>query len=75
MCGFYPDLHITYFLSLYGEHHECSSHPELQHISEFHQIRETKRLAKYTLMQYNFTLDAIETELEGESCEMSTEHF
>jgi len=63
-------LHHTHVWSLEGEHHVFSTHLKLENISKFEQILEAKRLAKEVLKEYHFTHYTIETELDGESCEL-----
>jgi cobalt-zinc-cadmium efflux system protein len=67
-------LHDTHVWSLEGEHHVFTCHLVLENISDFHQIHETKRSAKDILKEYDFTHYTIETEVDGESCEMSVDH-
>ncbi|MDB0037967.1 cation diffusion facilitator family transporter, partial [bacterium] len=63
-------LHHTHVWSLEGEHHVFTTHLKLKEISEFNQILEAKKSAKKVLKKYHFTHYTIETELDGESCEL-----
>lgn len=64
-------LHDIHVWSLEGEHHVFSTHLELEEISEFNQIVEVKKSAKEVLKKYHFRHYTIETELDGESCDLS----
>ncbi|MDG1330979.1 MAG: cation diffusion facilitator family transporter [Crocinitomicaceae bacterium] len=63
-------LHHTHVWSLEGEHHVFTTHLKLENIAEFNQIVEAKKAAKEILKEYHFTHYTIETELDGESCDL-----
>ncbi|NVK63848.1 MAG: cation transporter [Flavobacteriales bacterium] len=63
-------LHHTHIWSLEGEHHVFSTHLKLENITEFKQVLEAKEQAKELLKTYRFTHYTIETELDGENCEL-----
>ncbi len=63
-------LHHTHVWSLEGEHHVFSTHLKLENITEFKQVLEVKRQVKELLKNYHFTHYTIETEMDGENCDL-----
>ncbi len=67
-------LHHTHLWSLDGEHHVFSTHVKLRGISELNQIMKVKKSIKEMLKKdYDFSHYTIETELDEESCNLTTD--
>tara|TARA_R110002050_G_scaffold99409_7_gene206105 strand:+ start:117 stop:1010 length:894 start_codon:yes stop_codon:yes gene_type:complete len=63
-------LHHTHIWSLEGEHHVFSSHLKLKNIERFKQIETTKVAVQEILKKYNFQHFTLQTELDGENCDL-----
>ncbi len=67
-------LHHTHLWSLDGEHHVFSTHVKLKGVSELNQIVKVKKSIKEMLKKdYDFSHYTIETELDEESCNLTTD--
>lgn len=64
-------LHHTHIWSLEGEHHVFSSHLKLKNIERFKQIEATKLAVQEILKKYNFQHYTLQTELDGENCDLA----
>lgn len=63
-------LHHVHVWSLEGENHVFTAHLVLRKINSFEQIIETKENVKEILKDYPFRHYTIETELDGETCNL-----
>ena len=66
-------MHHTHVWSLEGEHHVFTAHIKLQYISRFNEIIEVKREVKNILKEYSFEHYTIETEMDDETCELTSQ--
>ncbi|PTM03028.1 MAG: cation transporter [Bacteroidetes bacterium] len=64
-------LHHTHIWSLEGEHQVFSSHLKLKNIERFKQIEATKLAVQEILKKYNFQHYTLQTELDGENCDLA----
>ena len=65
-------LHHTHIWSLEGENHVFTAHVKLKDITNFSEIIRTKDEIKSVLKEYTFEHYTIETELDKETCELSS---
>ena len=63
-------LHHIHIWSLEGENHVFTSHIVLRDIKSFEQIIDTKKAVKNILNNYPFKHYTLETELDGETCDL-----
>ncbi len=66
-------MHNTHIWSLDGEKHVFTAHLKLKNISDFQEIIRTKDQVKDIIKQHGFHHYTLETELDHESCDFSSE--
>lgn len=62
--------HHTHIWSLDGEHHVFTSHVKLQPLTSLEELLQVKNELKRIMKNYPFEHYTIETEIDGESCEL-----